>query len=115
MDDYSAFSTFINFLIRREKDTEFRNAITGVPCDDMVKVTKREIKSRLSLSSEDKMHKVVNIVLANNFVCHDALNKELKNSIMGHQTDLRKSLSKDWTTSDLEEFKFILFGHKEEE
>ena len=115
MDCYKAFSAFIEFLVRREKNDERMNSVMGVPSDDMRTVTHREIKSRLSVSSEDKMHKAVNIILAKDFICHSALDKELKNSIMGHQTDLRNSIPKSWTTSDLEELKFILFGSKEEE
>jgi len=114
IDNYNVFSVFIDSLERRERDTEFRNTLIGFPCEDMEKVKKHEIKSRLSLSSEEKIHKVVNIILSRSSVCFSVLNKELKNSIMGYQTNLKQSLPKHWTISDFEELKFIMFGQKEE-
>ena len=114
IDSYNVFSGFIDSLERREKDTKFRNTLIGLPCDDVEKVKKREIKSRLSLSSEEKIHEVVNIILSKSSVCFSVLNKELKNSIMGYQTNLKQSLPKHWAISDFEELKFIMFGQKEE-
>ena len=58
--------------------------------------------------------KVINIILSKSSVCFSVLNKELKNSIMGYQTDLKQSLPKHWAISDFEELKFIMFGQKEE-
>ena len=112
MDEYNSFSKYIDTLEKREAENELSAMLGGI-YSAPGKLKRREIKSRLSLITEEKIHSVVNIILTKTNVAINVLNDELKRSIMEYDTKLRKSLPRGWKATDFEELRFVLIGQKE--